>query len=56
MPIYIWACKQCGREITCVRRVAEIEEGPNKPCPDCESTEFERQMCAPINRWRYMDE
>jgi predicted nucleic acid-binding Zn ribbon protein len=42
MPKYTWECAGC-RQIQIVdRKVADIEQGPEEPCPICESREYTR--------------
>jgi predicted nucleic acid-binding Zn ribbon protein len=57
MPMYLWKCPKCEKEIQVIRSVSDIEEQPTKEegACDCEE-EMSRVLCAPMNRWRYCDE
>ena len=56
MPMYVWVCPKCGKEVTVIRLVKDIEEEPSKEEGRCECGEkLERLMCAPSNRYRFLD-
>ncbi len=42
MPIFEYACKQCGREFETL-----VRTGTTPSCPKCESTELERLISSP---------
>ena len=39
MPIYEYACKQCGREFETLVRSSTVAD-----CPDCHSTNLEKKL------------
>jgi putative FmdB family regulatory protein len=45
MPIYEYACRECGRRFEEMRRVEERLEGP--ACPACAATQTMLVMSAP---------
>jgi putative FmdB family regulatory protein len=39
---YTWECKGCKQVQIVDRKMADIEQGPEGPCPLCASKEYER--------------
>lgn len=44
MPIYGYACKQCGHTLDALQKMAD---DPLVDCPDCGEPELKRQLSAP---------
>lgn len=45
MPVYVFLCKDCGKEFTLVLRMKELEQGGFR-CPQCNSTNVEQKAAA----------
>ena len=44
MPIYEYACQQCGHTLDALQKVAD---GPLKKCPECGALKLKRLVSAP---------
>lgn len=44
MPIYAYACKQCGHELDALQKVSDE---PLVECPECGAPELKRLLSAP---------
>ena len=41
MPLYLYKCKTCGKEVEVERSIKDSEKGPEKEC-QCGNTSFTR--------------
>lgn len=46
MPKYTWECAGCKQPQIVDRKVADIEQGPETPCPLCGNKEYVRIIVA----------
>ena len=45
MPVYEYACKECGKRFTLILSIAEYEKA-RPTCPKCKSTKVEQMPAA----------